>query len=138
MSIYLMWSMLVMAWVSRFIAVRFGSVSPPMQKFHGLRVISDPVPLILLLSIGFGGMIAGMASINYGGVLLVITLISLSVSREPSFSLRTYCISIAIFVSLASVVAVPGLTIIFVSAIIPFVGASVIKGCEWLGAKIEW
>jgi hypothetical protein len=138
MAIYLMWSIVITVGVSRIIAARFDSHPPLTQKSRGLTMVSDPVVLIALLSIGFGGMIAGAASIDYSGVLLVITLLSLSVCREPSFLLQTYSISIAMLASLASVVALSGVTLILVSGITPLIGALVIKVCQWLGAKIEW
>jgi hypothetical protein len=133
-----MWSIVIILSTSRLVAAWLDPRSPPMQKFRGLQIVSDPIVIIVTLSLGFGGMIAGVASLSYGGVLLVMTLLSLSVCREPSFLLRTYCISIAMLVGLASVVEFSGKSLVLLSALIPFAGALVIKGCQWMGAKIEW
>lgn len=138
MLIYLMWSVLVIAWTSRFATAWLGSQSPSMQGFRGLRMVSDPIVIIVVVSIGFGSMIAGVTAIDYRGVLLVMTLISLSICRVPSFLLRTYSISVAMLVGLISLADVPGKSVILLSAIIPFAGAPIIKGCQWVGEKIEW
>jgi hypothetical protein len=122
-----LWSMASIFLASRIAANWFFQDDRKIQEFKGIRMVSDPVVIVYILSIGFGGMLYGMTLVDYNGIILVITLISLSVCQRPSFLMRIYCISIAILISLVSLDILTGLWVLWGGAAIPLISVFVIN-----------
>lgn len=123
---------------SKFAARYLCGYSPPVQQFRNLKMQSDPTSVTFLVSLLFGGLISIQTHIGYKGVVLVITLTSLAVCQVPSATMRIYCASVAILIGISSMFELVGQELILTSIFVPLMSVLVIKGCEWVGSKIDW